>query len=62
MHKNKKNMREESGPCINHEKITTTPPSQIISYYKNLGELKYLKFNQNYRKNYKDLWHQIDIL
>ena len=55
-------MREESGPCINHENITTTPPSQIISYYKNLGELKYLKFNQNYRKNYKDLWHQIDIL
>jgi hypothetical protein len=29
------------------------PPSQIISYSKNLGELKHLKFNQNYRKSYK---------
>jgi hypothetical protein len=29
--------------------------SQIISHSKILGELKHLKFDQCYRKNYKDL-------
>jgi len=31
------------------------PPSQIISHSKNIGESKHLKFEQNYRKNHKDL-------
>jgi hypothetical protein len=35
------------------------PPSQIISHSKNFGESKHLNFDQNYRKNYKDLWHQM---
>ena len=29
--------------------------SEIISHSKNLGESKHIKFDQNYRKNYKDL-------
>jgi hypothetical protein len=36
-------------------------PSQIVSHFKNLEESKHIKFDQNYRKNYKVLWHQ-DIL
>jgi hypothetical protein len=35
--------------------LYNTPPFQIISRYKNLGESKHLKFDQNYRENYKDL-------
>jgi len=31
------------------------PPFQIISHSKNLGESKHLKFDQNYRENYKNL-------
>ena len=31
------------------------PPFQIISYLKNLRELKHLRFDQNYREKYKDL-------
>jgi hypothetical protein len=31
------------------------PPFQIIRYSKNLGESKHLKFDQNYRENYKNL-------
>jgi hypothetical protein len=30
-------------------------PFQITRYSKNLGELKHLKFDQNYRENYKNL-------
>jgi hypothetical protein len=37
-------------------------PFQFISNFKNLGESKHLKFDQNYWENYKDLWHQIGIL
>jgi hypothetical protein len=37
-------------------------PSQIVNHSKNLRELKHFKFYQNYRKNYKVLWHQIDII
>jgi hypothetical protein len=38
------------------------PQFQIISYSNFLRELKHLKFDQNYRKNYKDLWHHIGML
>jgi hypothetical protein len=31
------------------------PPFQIIRHSKNLGESKHLKFDQNYRENYKNL-------
>ena len=31
------------------------PQFQMTSHSKNLRELKYVKFNQNYRENYKDL-------
>jgi hypothetical protein len=31
---------------------------QIISHSNFLKRLKYLKFDQNYRDNHKDLWHQ----
>jgi hypothetical protein len=31
------------------------PPFQIIRHSKNLGESKHLKFDQNYRENYKKL-------
>jgi hypothetical protein len=31
------------------------PPFQIIRHSKNLGELKHLKFDQNYKENYKKL-------
>jgi hypothetical protein len=31
------------------------PPFQIIRHSKNLGELKHLKFDQNYKENYKNL-------
>jgi hypothetical protein len=36
-------------------KYMILPSSQIISHSKNLGESKHLKFDQNYKKNYKDL-------
>jgi hypothetical protein len=38
------------------------PPFQIISHSKNLGESKHIKFDQNYRENYKDFLHQIYII
>jgi hypothetical protein len=31
------------------------PPYKIIGFSKNLGESKHFKFEQYYRKNYKDL-------
>jgi hypothetical protein len=31
------------------------PPFQIIRHSKNLEESKYLKFDQNYKENYKNL-------
>ena len=30
----------------------------IINHYNFFLELKHFKFEQNYRNNYKDLWHQ----
>ena len=41
--------------------------SHIRSYssvvnYKSFVELKYFKFDQNFRKYHRDLWHQIDKL
>jgi hypothetical protein len=36
-------------------RYSLVPPSQIISHSKILGESKYLKFDQCYSKNYKDL-------
>jgi hypothetical protein len=35
--------------------VALLPPSQIIRHSKNLEESKHLKFDQNYRNNYKDL-------
>jgi len=48
------------------QNITNTkmllPLSQTISQSNFLGESKHFRFDQNYRENYKDLWHQIGIL
>jgi hypothetical protein len=49
---------------ISNSSLVTTPsiPSQIISHSKNLGKSKHLKFDKKYRKNYKDLCDQADVL
>jgi hypothetical protein len=35
--------------------ILVLPPFLIIRHFKNFGESKHLKFDQNYRENYKNL-------
>jgi hypothetical protein len=42
-------------PCDTLNLYILLPPFQIIRHSKNLGESKHLKFDQNYRENYKKL-------